>query len=86
MQPIKPSSDNFIKTKQLIKKLSYTELEQTLIRLIKYFEHDQLSKILLDMIKNNLIVNTEQLLHYLIFICDQYLFLIFICNHSYFVN
>ena len=28
MRPIKPSSDNFIKTKQLIKKLSYTELEQ----------------------------------------------------------
>ena len=59
MRPIKPSSDDFIKTKQLIKKLSYTELEQTLINLIKYFEHDQLNKILLDMIKNNVIVNTK---------------------------
>ena len=59
MRPIKPSSDDFIKTKQLIKKLSYTELEQALINLIKYFEHDQLNKILLDMIKTNVIVNTE---------------------------
>ena len=59
MQPIKPSSDNFIKTKQLIKRLSHTKLEQALINLIKYFEHNQLNKILLDMIKNNVIVNTE---------------------------
>ena len=59
MQPIKPSSDNFIKTKQLLKRLSHTKLEQALINLIKYFEHDQLNKILLDMIKNNVIVNTK---------------------------
>ena len=56
---IKPSSNNFIKTKQLINKMSHAELKHTLIHLIKCSAQDQLNKILVDMIKNNVIVNTE---------------------------
>ena len=52
---IKCSSDNFIKTKQLITKNSHTELKQILIHIVKCFEYNQLRKILMDMIKNNMV-------------------------------
>ena len=56
---IKPTSDNLIKTKQLIKKMSHTELEQILIHLIKYFDNIQLKKVLIDIIKNNVLPESE---------------------------
>ena len=56
---IKPSSDNLIKTKQLIKKMSHTELEQILIHIIKCFKHNQLSKVLMGLIRNNILVESE---------------------------
>ena len=59
---IKPTSDNLIKRKQLIKKMSHTELEQILIHLIKYFDNIQLKKVLIDIIKNNVLLESEYLL------------------------
>ena len=56
---IKTSSDNFIKTKQLIKKVSHDELEEILIHLIKCFDNIQLKKVLMDMIKNNILHESE---------------------------
>ena len=56
---IKPTSDNLIKRKQLIKKMSHTELEQILIHLIKYFDNIQLKKVLIDIIKNNVLLESE---------------------------
>ena len=53
---MKRSSDNFIKTKQLIKKMSHTELKQILIHIIKCLEYNQLRKILTDMIKNKILL------------------------------
>ena len=59
---IKPTSDNLIKRKQLIKKMAHTKLEQILIHLIKYFDNIQLKKVLIDIIKNNVLLESEYLL------------------------
>ena len=57
--PIKPTTNNLIKITQLIKKLSPAELKEILIYLIKYYDHQQLSKVLMDMIKNNILLESE---------------------------
>ena len=54
---IKTSSDNFIK--QLIKKVSHDELEEILIHLMKSFDNIQLKKVLMGMIKNNILHESE---------------------------
>ena len=56
---IKPSSNNFFKTKQLVLKISHAELEQILIYLIKCFDYHQLTKVLMDIIKNNVLCGSE---------------------------
>ena len=56
---IKPATNNLIKIKQLIKKLSQAELKELFIHLIKYFNYQQLGKVLADMIKNNILLETE---------------------------
>ena len=52
---IKPSPNNLIKSKQLVKKMSHIELEQILIHIIKYFEYNQLRKVLTDIVKSNIL-------------------------------
>ena len=54
---IKTSSDNFIK--QSIKKVSHDELEEILIHLMKGFDNTQLKKVLMGMIKNNILHESE---------------------------
>ena len=56
---IKPSSYNLIKTKQLIKKISHAELEQILTHIIKCFKYNQLKEVLMEMIKNNILLESE---------------------------
>ena len=56
---IKPTSHNLIKAKQLTKKMSHTELEQILIHLMKYFDNILLKKVLIDIIKNNVLLESE---------------------------
>ena len=56
---IKPSSNNLIKTKQLIKKMSHAELEQILTHIIKCFEYNHSRKVLMEMIKNNILLESE---------------------------
>ena len=56
---IKPTSGNLIKAKQLIKKMSHTELQQILIHLMKYFDNIQLKKVLIDIITNNVLLESE---------------------------
>ena len=45
---IKPSSDNLIKTKQLIAKMSHAALKEIMIYLIKYVDYQQSSEVLTD--------------------------------------
>ena len=52
---IKPSPNNLIKSKQLVKKMSHIELEQILIHIIKYFEYYQLRKALTYIVKSNIL-------------------------------
>ena len=54
---IKTSSDNFIK--QSIKKVSHDELAEILIHLMKGFDNTQLKKVLMGMIKNNILHESE---------------------------
>ena len=56
---IKPTANNLIKIKQVIKKLSQAELKEFFIHLIKYFNYQQLSKVLMDTIKNNILLEIE---------------------------
>ena len=42
--------------------MSHTELEQILIHLIKYFDNTQLKKVLIDIIKNYVLLESEYLL------------------------
>ena len=56
---IKPSSNNRIKIKQLIKKLSQAEFKEISVYLIKYYNYQQLSKVLMDTIKNNILLESE---------------------------
>ena len=56
---IKLSSDDLIETKQLIKKMSHTELKQILIHIIKHIDHQQLRDVFMDMIKNNVLIKSE---------------------------
>ena len=56
---INPSSDDLIKTKQLIKKMSHTELKQILIHIIKYMDHQQLRDVFMDIFKNNILLKSE---------------------------
>ena len=42
--------------------MSHTELEQIPIHLIKYFDNIQLKKLLTDIIKNNVLLESEYLL------------------------
>ena len=39
--------------------MSHTELEQILIQLMKYFDNIQLKKVLIDIIKNNVLLESE---------------------------
>ena len=56
---IKPSTDDLIKTKQLIEKMSHTELKQILIHIIKHIDHQQLRDVFMDIIKNNILLKLE---------------------------
>ena len=39
--------------------MSRTELEQILIHIVKCFKHNQLSKVLMGLIRNNILVESE---------------------------
>ena len=39
--------------------MAHTKLEQILIHLIKYFDNIQLKKVLIDIIKNNVLLESE---------------------------
>ena len=56
---IEPKSDDPFKTKQLIKKMSHNELKQILIHVIKCFDYQQLREVMMNIIKNNILLESE---------------------------